>query len=107
MPSNYTLENSIIEDIEIIRDSIYGRKFWTQFNYKYTLNKLAEIEKSANAIYLKKSANTLQDTSRRFFDNTFVGDIELFILYFNVILYMKKLQQQVLWHQKYGAFPEG
>lgn len=106
MPLNYTLENSILEDIQIIKDSIYSRKFWTSFNYTYTLDKLAEIENHANALYLKKSTTTLKDACRQFFDNTFIGDIDLFITYFNVILYMKKLQYRVLWHQKYGTFPK-
>lgn len=106
MQLDYILESDILEDIQIIKDSIYNRKFWTSFNYTYTLDKLAEIEKSANALYLKKSTKTLKDACGQFFDNSFIGDIDLFIAYFNIILYMKKLQQKVLWHQKYGTFPK-
>lgn len=106
MQSNYILENSLIEDIQILKDSIYNRKYWTLFNYTYTLNKLLEIEKSANTLYFKKSTITLKDACRQFFDNTFIGDVDLFIIYFNVILYMKKLQHRVLWHQRYGTFPK-
>lgn len=106
MQSNCSLEVSILEDIQIIKESIFNRKFWTTFNYTYTFDKLREIETTANVEYIKKSKNTLQDACRQFFDNTFSGDVNLFITYFNVVLYMNKLKQQVLFHQQYGIFPK-
>lgn len=106
MQSKHFLECSLTEDICILMDSIYKRKYWTSFNYTFTLSKIREIENKANQLYIEKSCNSLQETCRQILDNSFVGDINLFITYFNVILYMKLLQNNVLWHQQYGEFPK-
>ena len=106
MPSTYTLDNNILEYILLIRDSINGRKYWTSFNYEYTYDKLSIILSRIRNKYIEISGQKLEEASRQILEGTFSGDLETYINYYNALLYVRKLEYKVRWHQKYQAFPK-
>lgn len=104
MRQEYTLDNNIFEHIILLRDSINERKYWCTFNYTYTFNKISELINIVDNTYFEYSAETLNETSRRIIDKTFMGNLDLYITYYNAILYLTKLRIKVEYHQKYGKF---
>lgn len=106
MPSECILENDIFEDIVLLRDCIDNRRYWTSFNYTYCLDKIDELKIRIQNRYLSKCNCTLKEAARQIFDKTFAGDLQVFIEYFNGILYLSKLYHKVSWHQEHGCFPE-
>ena len=101
-----TLDEGIIEYLCIMRDSIKERKYWTSFNYNYTYDKLQTIVCHIKSRYLAVSGQTLEEASRQILEGVFGGSIETYISFYNGLLYARKLESKVRWHQKYGAFPE-
>lgn len=106
MPLERILENDIFEDIVLLRDCIDNRRYWTSFNYKYCLDKIDELQLKIQNRYSAKSGYGLKEASRQIFDKTFAGDLQVFIEYFNGILYLSKLHHRVSYHQENGCFPK-
>ena len=101
-----TLDEEIIEYLCIMRDSIKDRKYWTSFDYNYTYDRLRKIVCRIKSQYLAVSGQTLEEASRRILAGVFGGSIETYISFYNGLLYVRKLENKVRWHQRYGVFPE-
>lgn len=106
MPSTGILEDSITEYIVIIRDFIDNKKYWTTFNYNYVYDRLKQLSKIIRNTYHKTSLISLEEANRQILENTFYADFDVYISYYNALLYIRKLERKVRWHQKYGRFPE-
>lgn len=106
MPSTCTLDKNILEYLLIIRDSINNRKYWTSFNYTYTYDKLSGILACIRSKYITIASQTLEESSRQLLDGTFSGDFQVYVDYYNALIYVRKLEYKVRWHEKYHAFPK-
>jgi hypothetical protein len=104
MQQEYILENDIFEAILVLKESIDNRKYWCTFNYTFTFDKIKEIINWVNGVYINYSGESLKESSRRINENTFIGDVNLYITYYNAILYLTKLRIKVEHRQKYGRF---
>jgi len=102
----YILEVDILDKIELLREYMLEKKYWCSFNYLYFLNRVDDIIALIKKHYFEHTFQDLKDVLRQIAANTFDGDIPLFVEYFNAWLYVLKLRQKVLYHQKYGNFPE-
>ena len=105
MPWVYTLDPNIVEYLYEIDQTIKNRKYWTTYSYESTFALLDNAMNKIKASYRKITGCTLEDTSRRLFDNVETGGIETFINFYNGFLFVRKLEQKLRWHQQYGSFP--
>jgi hypothetical protein len=106
MPLTYTLDDSILEYLQQINKSIKEKKYWTSFGYNATFESLEVAMGMVQRAYTKLTGTTLEETSRRLFENVQGGGIETFVNYYNAFLFIRKLEYKLRWHQNYGSFPD-
>lgn len=106
MQSTYTLDGDIVEYLHQINETMNKRKYWTSFTYNATFESLKVAIDMIKYAYKRKTGTTLEETSRRLFEGVQAGGIETFISYYNGFLFVRKLEDKLRWHQKYGNFPE-
>lgn len=105
MQSTYTLDDNIVEYLYEINETINKRKYWTSFKYNSTFRCLETAIKMIKTAYKRKTGATLEETSRRLFEGLQAGGVETFVNYYNAFLFIRKLEEKLRWHQKYGIFP--
>ena len=105
MQSISTLDVEVFTFIENINDVINNTKYWTQFSYNEVFESLDKAIMLVSDDYRKVTGVTLEETSRRIFENVQGGGIETFINFYNAFLFIRKLQYKLQWHRKYGVFP--
>lgn len=106
MPLTYTLDGDIVEYLQQINDTINNKKYWTSFTYSATFRSLQVAMEMVECKYKKLTNFTLQEYSRILFDGTQGDGIETFVNYYNAFLFIRKLENKLRWHQKYGSFPD-
>lgn len=106
MPLIYTLDENTVEYLQQIHNSMQKKQYWTSFDYKATFESLKTAMNMVQKAYTKYTGSTLQETSRRLFENTQGGGVETYINFYNAFLFIRKLENKLRWHQKYGNFPE-
>lgn len=104
MQSTYTLDGDIVEFLQQIDYTIKHKKYWTSFDYTATFESLNVAMDMVNSSYKRKTGTTLQETSRRLFQGTQSGGIEIFISYYNGFLFIRKLEDRLRIHRKCGYF---
>lgn len=105
MQSIYTLDDNIVKYLHQINETIYKTKYWTSFKYNSTFECLKVAIEMIKSTYKRKTGATLEETSRRLFEGLQAGGIETFVNYYNAFLFIRKLEEKLRWHQRFGSFP--
>ena len=106
MPLTYTLDDSIVEFLFRLTETIKNKEYWTPMAYDATFEALQVAADMIKDSYKRLTASSLEETSRRLFVDVQGGGIETYINYYNGFLFVRKLQYRLRWHQKYGSFPD-
>ncbi len=105
MPSVYTLDDRVVEVLNSLRHSIETKTLWLSVDYDDFFHTCANLVAFVDKLYCKQTGESLDEASRRIYNDTFRDSLELYINYYNVILLVRNFEYKIRWHQKYGNFP--
>lgn len=101
-----TLDEQVVDYIKRINKNINENEYWNPVRYEMFFDCLKTAMRYLEVSYKRATGTTLEDTSRRLFENVQEGGIETFINYYNAFLFIRKLEYKLRYHQNSGDFPK-
>ena len=106
MPSTYILDEELVQYLYKLGKKIENKKYWSDNDYDSMFKLLKIAITVVESAYMRLTGTTLQETSRRLFEDVQGGGIETFVSFYNGYLFIRKLQYKLRWHRKNGRFPD-